>query len=109
MENTDPAPVISKAALEGNCPVCMETIEMFNRYLATEAVNLILKLKATGGLYLAGGIAPKLLSLINPGTWKDVFNKSGRMKLLLKEVTVYVVLNEKAPLLGATYYACLNM
>lgn len=109
MENTDPAPVISKAALEGRCPVCMETIEMFNRYLATEAVNLILKLKATGGLYLAGGIAPKLLALLNPETWKDVFNKSGRMRQLLKEVSVYTVLNEKAPLVGATYFACLNM
>lgn len=109
MENTDPAPVISKAAQEKTCPVCMETIEMFNRYLATEAANLILKLKATGGLYLAGGIAPKLLPLLNGDIWKDVFNKSGRMRHLLKEVTVYVVLNQKAPLLGATYYACLNM
>ncbi|MEP7141538.1 MAG: glucokinase [Ferruginibacter sp.] len=109
MENTDPAPIISKAALEGSCPVCMEAIEMFNRYLATEAVNLVLKLKATGGLYLAGGIAPKLLPLLNQDTWKDVFNKSGRMGQLLKEVSVYVVINEKAPLLGASYFACLNM
>ena len=109
MENTDPAPIISKAALDATCPVCMETIEIFNRYLATEAVNMILKLKATGGLYLAGGIAPKLLALLKPDTWKDVFNKSGRMSQLLKEVSVYVVLNEKAPMLGASYFACLNM
>jgi glucokinase len=109
MENNDPAPIISKAALDGSCPVCVETIQMFNRYLAIEAVNLILKLKATGGLYLAGGIAPKLLSMLHPETWKDVFNKSGRMRQLLKEVSVYVVLNEKVPLLGATYFACLNM
>ncbi len=109
MKNTDPAPVISQAALEQKCNVCLEAIELFNRYLATEAVNLILKLKATGGLYLAGGIAPKLLSLLNPETWKDVFGKSGRMGQLLKEVSVYVVLNEKAPLLGASYFACLNM
>ena len=109
MENVDPAPVISKAALEGTCPVCMETIELFNRYLAIEAVNLTLKLKATGGLYLAGGIAPKLLPLLNPATWQEVFEKSGRMRHLLKEVSVYVVLNEKAPLLGAGYYALLNM
>lgn len=109
MLNTDPAPVISKAALEGSCSVCGEAIELFNRYLACEAVNLIFKLKATGGLYLAGGIAPKLLPLLNSGTWKEVFKKSGRMNQLLQEVTVYVVLNEKAPLLGATYFACLNM
>ena len=109
MNGTDPAPIISKAALQGTCPVCAEAIEMFNRYLATEAVNLILKLKSTGGLYLAGGIAPKLLALLNPATWQDVFSKSGRMGQLLKEVSVYVVLNEKAPLLGAGYYACLSM
>ncbi|MDN3655011.1 glucokinase [Ferruginibacter paludis] len=109
MENTDPAPVISKAALEGNCPVCIETIELFNRYLACEAVNLILKLKATGGLYLAGGITPKVLPLLHPEVWKDVFSKSGRMNQLLKEVTVYVVLNEKAPLVGAGYFACLSL
>ena len=76
MENTDPAPVISKAALDGKCPVCAEAIEMFNRYLAIEAVNLVLKLKATGGLYLAGGIAPKILPLLNPDTWKDVLIKA---------------------------------
>ncbi|CAN5379718.1 glucokinase [soil metagenome] len=109
MENTDPAPVISKAALEGKCSVCVEAIELFNYYLACEAVNLILKLKATGGLYLAGGIAPKLLSLLNSAAWKDVFDKSGRLNQLLKEVTVYVVLNEKAPLLGASYFAWLNL
>lgn len=109
MENTDPAPIISKAAMEGTCPVCIEAIEMFNRYLAIEAVNLILKLKATGGLYLAGGIAAKLISLIKPNTWREEFSKSGRMGQLLKEVSVYVVQNEKAPLLGASYFACLNM
>lgn len=109
MENTDPAPIISKAALEGSCPVCVEAIEMFNRYLAVEAVNLILKLKSTGGLYLAGGIAPKLLPLLKPATWKEVFEKSGRMRQLLDEVSVYVVLNQKAPLLGASYYACLSI
>lgn len=109
MKNTDPAPIISKAALEGTCPVCMEAIEMFNRYLAVEAVNLILKIKSTGGLYLAGGIAPKLLPLLKTATWKEVFEKSGRMRKLLDEVSVYVVLNQKAPLLGATYYACLSI
>lgn len=109
MENNDPAPVISKAAMEGACPVCMEAIEMFDYYLATEAVNLILKLKATGGLYLAGGIAPKVLKLLQQNTWIDVFHKSGRMGQLLKEVSVYVVLNEKTPLLGSTYFATLNM
>jgi glucokinase len=109
MKNNDPARIISNAAKDGSCPVCAETITIFNRYLAIEAVNLILKYKATGGLYLAGGIAPKLLSLLDPAVWTEVFNTSGRMKQLLEEVTVQVMLNEKAPLMGAAYYAWLNM
>ncbi len=110
MENEeDVAPLISKAALEGTCAVCVETIALFNRYLAIEGVNLVLKLKATGGLFLAGGIAPKLLPLLDTRVWKEVFDKSGRMRHLLQEVTVQVVMNEKAPLLGASYYACLNL
>ncbi len=109
MEGTDAAPVISKAATDGTCDVCVETVEIFNRYLAIEAANLVLKLKATGGLYLAGGIAPKLLPLLKPAVWEEVFSKSGRMKQLLDDVTVSVVLNEKAPLLGASYFASLNM
>ena len=107
--DNDPAPFISKAALTGTCEVCLEAMEMFNRYLATEAVNLILKIKATGGLYLAGGIAPKVLPLLKTETWNEVFHASGRMRQLLKEVSVYVVLNEKAPLDGATAFAGLNM
>lgn len=109
MDKTDPAAVISRAAREGSCSVCVEAIRLFDRFLAIEAVNLILKIKATGGLYLAGGIAPKILSLLNPDTWTEAFNSSGRMKHLLEEVSVYVMLNEKAPMLGAIYFAGLNM
>lgn len=109
MVETDPAAVISKAALEKTCPVCEEVIALFNKYLAIEAVNLVLKLKATGGLYLAGGIAPKLLPLLDPAVWEAVFEGSGRMRQLMAEVTVNVMLNEKAPLLGAAYYAGGNM
>lgn len=109
MKTKDPASVISKASGDGSCKVCEEAIQLFNRYLAIEAVNLILKYKATGGLYLAGGIAPKLLSQLDPAVWKEVFNASGRMKQLLEEVTVRVMLNEKAPLLGSSYYALFNM
>ena len=72
-------------------------------------MNLILKFKATGGLYLAGGIAPKLLDQLDPAVWNQVFEASGRMRHLLAEVTVYVMMNEKAPMLGAIYYAGLNL
>ncbi len=109
MKTMDPAAVISNAAKEGACPVCMEAIALFNRFLAIEAVNLILKFKATGGLYLAGGIAPKLLALLDPTVWDQVFEASGRMRHLLAEVSVYIMMNEKAPMLGSIYYAGLNL
>ncbi|HQR91931.1 MAG: glucokinase [Bacteroidetes bacterium 24-39-8] len=109
MKTMDPAAVISNAAKDGSCPVCIEAIALFNRFLAIEAVNLILKFKATGGLYLAGGIAPKLLDLLDPTVWNEVFEASGRMRHLLAEVTVYVMMNEKAPMLGSIYYAGLNL
>lgn len=109
MKTMDPAAVISNAAKSKTCLVCSEAIELFNRFLAIEAVNLILKFKATGGLYLAGGIAPKLLDLLEPSVWNQVFEASGRMRHLLAEVTVYVMMNEKAPMLGSIYYAGLNL
>jgi glucokinase len=109
MKTMDPAAVISNAAKAQSCSVCVETIALFNRFLAIEAVNLILKFKATGGLYLAGGIAPKLLELLDPAVWNQVFEASGRMRHLLAEVSVYVMMNEKAPMLGAIYYAGLNL
>lgn len=109
MKSMDPAAVISNAAKAQSCSVCVETIALFNRFLAIEAVNLILKFKATGGLYLAGGIAPKLLELLDPAVWNQVFEASGRMRHLLAEVSVYVMMNEKAPMLGSIYYAGLNL
>jgi glucokinase len=109
MKNNDGPATISKAAIEKRCPVCMETMDMFDRYLAIEGANLVLKLKATGGLYLAGGISAKNHSLIKPDTWVEMFNNSGRMKALLAQVPVYIMRNEKAPLLGSAYYAAFNM
>lgn len=109
MELHDKPAMISKAALEKTSPVCMEAMEMFNRYLAIEGANMILKLKATGGLYLAGGIAAKNLPLIKPAAWVESFNNSGRMKALLEQVPVYIMKNEKAPLMGSAYFAAFNM
>ncbi len=109
METTDPAAVISNAAREAKCSTCVEAIKLFDRFLAIEAANMILKFKATGGLYLAGGIAPKIIQMLDPKTWKEIFESSGRMKHLLNTVSVHVMLNEKAPMLGSIYYAGLNM
>ena len=105
----DPAAVISNAAQHRQEPVCIETLESFSRYLAIEAANLVLKLKATGGCYLSGGIAPKVLPFLQTDQWYKHFIDAGRMKSLLEEVPVYVILNSKTPLLGAAYYGAYSM
>ncbi len=109
MKEEDPSAVISNAALHQQEPVCLETLQLFVRYLATEAASLVLKLKATGGCYLAGGIAPKVLTLLQDGEWYKHFIDAGRMQPLLEKVPVYVVLNEKIPRLGSALYGAYNM
>jgi glucokinase len=110
MKNTDPNAVISQAALEGICPVCMEAMDLFKKYLAYESAQLVLKTKATGGLIIAGGIPPKILPILQGGVpWSEFFiHRNGRMDAMMRQVKVQVVVNEKLPLLGAAYYAAFN-
>ena len=109
MEKEDPAAVISEAAMKREDPVCAEVMDLFVRFLATEASSLVLKMMATGGLYLAGGIPPKILPLIQNENWEKNFDNNGRMHDLSEKVPVYVVLNDKMALMGAAYYAAFNM
>ena len=109
MKEGDPSAVISHSALNRNDAVCLETLQLFSRYMATEAANLVLKLKATGGCYIGGGIPPKILPVLQAGDWIQNFIEAGRMKPLLQQTPVFVVLNQKLPLLGAAYYAAFSM
>ena len=109
LQDGDPTPVISNAAIHQKEPVCLEAMQLFVRYLAMEAASLCLKLKSTGGCYLGGGIPPKILPLLQTGEWYKHFLDMGRMKHLLEEIPVYVVLNDKTALLGAAYYGAYNM
>jgi len=109
MKDQDPAAVISQAALHHEDLVCAQTMELFVRYLATEASSLVLKLMATGGLYLAGGIPPKILPLLQGDGWTKNFDNNGRMHELSDRVPVHVVLNDKMALQGAAYYGAYNM
>jgi glucokinase len=109
MKEEDPAAVISQAALKHEDLVCAETMELFVRYLATEASCLVLKLMATGGLFLAGGIPPKILPLLQTDNWTRNFDNNGRMHELSDKVPVHVVLNDKMALMGAAYYGAYNM
>ena len=103
-ETDDPA-IISAAALAEQAPIAVEALDTFARLLGAEAGNLALKLKATGGVYLAGGIAPKILPKLQDATFLAAFVDKGRFADLLGSIPVSVVLDEATALYGAARYA----
>ncbi|SFE44441.1 glucokinase [Chitinophaga sp. CF118] len=86
-------------------PICAETMTLFLRYLAIEAANLALKVKATAGIFIGGGIMPKNLKLVDSHIFIKWFHDFGRMKHLLEDIPVKIILNDKTALLGAAWYA----
>ncbi len=104
----DPAAAISHAALAGKDEACVRATELFVSLYGAEAGNLALKLLAAGGVYVAGGIAPKILPLLQQATFIDAFTTKGRLSDLVKAMPVYVVLNDKIALHGAAHYALMN-
>lgn len=109
MAKEDPAAVITSTALGGSDVVCRETLDLFVRFLAIETSQLALKFKATGGIYIGGGIMPKIIKGMNREVFTDNFMQSGRMNSLLQMVPVDVILNDNTALLGAAYYAAMNL
>ena len=99
----DPAATIGKAATQ-KCPVCQETLQLFVRYLAIEASNLALKLKSTGGLFIGGGIPPKIWNDALQAVFMGQFFEVGRLRPLLESVPANIIYNEKTALFGAAYY-----
>ncbi|MBU0484667.1 MAG: glucokinase [Proteobacteria bacterium] len=105
-EAADPTPLIINAALnqDSPCVLCLATLYAFVRILGAETGNLALKIMATGGMYLAGGIPPRIIPALESGHFSQGFLNKGRMTKLLATIPVYVVLNQKAALLGAASY-----
>ncbi|MCH9609913.1 MAG: Glucokinase [Chlamydiales bacterium] len=101
----DPARVITENALNGKSELCLEVLDLFISILGSEAGNCVLKYMAFGGLYLGGGIPPKILPRLkdDPGFLEGFFNK-GRFRSLLEKVPVYVILDDKAALRGSANY-----
>ncbi|HXZ30807.1 MAG TPA: glucokinase [Terriglobales bacterium] len=97
----DPAAAITRAALEGKSPLGEQALDIFISLYAAEAGNLALKVMATGGVFLGGGIAPKLLSRIVGPLFMQSFIGKGRMQPLLEGIPVKVIINDKTALLGA--------
>jgi glucokinase len=101
----DRSPLISQAALRGEPEIAVQALNMFVSVYGAEAGNLALKGKAIGGVYVGGGIAPKMLNKLKDGTFMHAFNDKGRYQDLVSSIPVYVILNEKAALRGAAYHA----
>jgi glucokinase len=99
----DRAGLISQAALAGTCELAIAALELFVYLYGVESGNLALKLMSTGGLYVGGGIAPKIVDQLRTGRFMEGFVGKGRMADPLRAVPVKVILNDKAALLGAAF------
>ena len=102
----DPTPLIVDEAMRaaGACPLCIETIRFFTSILGAEAGNLALKVLATGGLYIGGGIPPRMLPYLKEEGFLRSFADKGRMSTLMKRIPVHLILEPRAALLGAAHW-----
>ena len=102
----DPTPVIVTNALaETPDPLCARVMDIFTSVLAAKAGNLALTVIATGGIYLGGGIPPRILPLLQRESFMNTFRYKGRLSGLMERIPVRVILNSKAGLLGAARVA----
>ena len=104
-EKEDPNAVIGGCAEDGSSVLCFETMQTFAAAYGAEAGNIALKVLATGGIYLGGGIAPKILKTLGGGGFMQAFLDKGRLSPLLESIPVRVILDESCALLGAAAYA----
>ncbi len=108
MQQHDPSAVISQAALAGTSALCRQTLDLFVGLYGAEAGNLALKLMATAGVYVGGGIAPKIIQKLTDSMFMDAFVAKGRLKPLLQGIPVHIIMNDKVALLGAARFATLR-
>jgi len=105
LERMDPARAITEAAIQKKDPLCVKVMSMFTSILGSIAGNLALTVLATGGVYLGGGIPPKILPALADGFFMNGFADKGRFQDLLEKIPVSVILNDRAAILGAARYA----
>jgi glucokinase len=101
----DPNTVITEMALAAKSELCEKTLDMFVSSYGAEAGNLALKVLSVGGLYIGGGIAPRILEKLKDGTFLKAFTDKGRLSQLLVNMPVRVILESRAALMGAAAYA----
>jgi glucokinase len=101
----DRSAAIAEAGLDGSAPLCELALEMFASLYGAEAGNLALRTLAVGGIYVGGGIAPKLITLLRKGAFIRSFVAKGRFESFLRGLSVQVALSPEAGLIGAAHYA----
>jgi glucokinase len=104
-EDGDPARTISTSALAGEAPACVQALDLFCSVFGAQAGNLALTVKATGGVYIAGGIAPAILDKLRDGTFERAFLDKGRVAEVVEAAPLRVVVRRDVGLLGASVAA----
>jgi glucokinase len=105
MAAEDPNAVITELALAAKSEICEKAMDMFVSAYGAEAGNLALKVLSVGGLYVGGGIAPRILDKLKDGTFMKAFTDKGRLSQLLVNMPVRIILESRSALLGAAAYA----
>jgi glucokinase len=101
LSRTDAAALVSRAALDGSNPLAAQALDLWVSVYGAEAGNLALKTMALGGIFLGGGISPKILPRLTGSAFMRAFLDKGRLRPVLEGITVQVITNDKAALLGA--------
>jgi glucokinase len=104
----DPSAAVSRAGLGAKCDIAVQALNLFVEIYGAMAGNLALMMKATGGLYVGGGIAPKIIEKLRDGTFMSHYRDKGRMSALVESIPVRVILDDKTALYGAAICAALN-
>ena len=105
MQTEDPNFVIGTTGEDGSCELTAKTLDMFCAAFGAECGNMALKLLAHGGVYIGGGVAPKILKTLQNGRFREAFLDKGRLSPLLHTIPVRVILEERCALLGAAAFA----
>ena len=100
--------VIGNAALAGTCDLCVQALDLCVQLYGAEAGNLALKVMATGGVFVGGGIAPRIISKLKEGTFTQAFCAKGRLQPILEAIPIHVIMNDKTALYGAARCAALQ-
>jgi glucokinase len=108
LDQGDAAATISRAALSGSNSIAEQALDLWISVYGAEAGNLALKTMATGGIFLGGGISPKVLPKLTSPIFMRAFLEKGRLRPLLEGIPVQVITNDKAGLLGAARCAATN-